>query len=94
MYGISPGQKTPRGLATVKAVLSYIGKPIKYLHENKIRYGWQNIYMQKYPILGNRWMGNCDIPDLDLFPKKFDIKSIKFSAGMENIILHFADDFQ
>ena len=89
VYGISPGQKTPRGLATVKAVLSYIGKPIKSLHENKIRYGWQNIYMQKYPILGNRWMGNCDIPDLDLFPKKFGIKSIKFSAGMENIILHF-----
>ena len=35
-------------------------------------------------------MGNCDIPDLDLFPKEFGIKSIKFSAGMENIVLHFS----
>ena len=29
-YGISPGQKTTRGgIATVKGVMSYIGKPIK-----------------------------------------------------------------
>ena len=29
-YGISPGQKTTRGgLATVKGVMSYIGKPIR-----------------------------------------------------------------
>ena len=89
IYGISPGQKTPRGLATVKAILSYVGKPIHSLHGHKIKYGWQDIYIQKYPILGNRWMANCDIPDLDLFPQKFGIKSIKFSAGMENIILHF-----
>ena len=89
IYGITPGQKTPRGLATVKAILSYIGKPIQSLHGNKIRYGWQDIYIQKYPVLGNRWMANCDIPDLELFPQKYGIKSIKFSAGMENIILHF-----
>ena len=89
IYGITPGQKTPRGLATVKAILSYIGKPIQSLHGNKIRYGWQDMYIQKYPVLGNRWMANCDIPDLELFPQKYGIKSIKFSAGMENIILHF-----
>lgn len=90
IYGITPGQKTPRGLATVKAILSYLGKPMKASQGQKIRYGWQDIYIQKYPVLGNRLMGNCDIPDFDLFPKKFGIKSIKFSAGMENTILHFS----
>ena len=90
IYGITPGQKTPRGLATVKAILSYLGKPMKASQGQKIRYGWQDIYIQKYPVLGNRLMGNCDIPDFDLFPKKFGIKSIKFSAGMENTVLHFS----
>lgn len=46
MYGMSPGQKTTRGgIATIKAVLSYIGKPIKN-SEKKTIYGWQNLYSQ------------------------------------------------
>ena len=34
-------------------------------------------------------MGNCDIPDLDLFPEHYHIKNINFSAGMQSSILHF-----
>ena len=34
-------------------------------------------------------MSNCDIPDLDLFPQHYAIKSIQFSAGLENSVLHF-----
>lgn len=33
-------------------------------------------------------MANCDIPDLDLLPKKYGIKNIYFSAGMESTLLH------
>jgi hypothetical protein len=47
------------------------------------------MYRQTYPELGTRWMANCDIPDLDLLPEKYNIKSIQFSAGMENTVLHF-----
>ena len=90
VYGITPGQKTPRGLATTQGVLSYLGKPLKKSGDSKIRYGWQDIYRQGYPELGNRWMANCDIPDLDLFPQKYNIKSIRFSAGMENTFFHFS----
>ncbi len=89
-YGISPGQKAERGLATTAGILTYIGKPLKPAqNSNKIRYGWQNIYRQHYPELGNRWMANCDIPDLDLLPKHYGIKDIQFSAGMESSLLHF-----
>jgi hypothetical protein len=89
VYGISPGQKTPRGLATAKAVLSYLGKPLKpHASSTKIRYGWQDLYRQHYPKLGKRWMANCDIPDMDLFPEKYGIKQLRFSAGMENGLLH------
>lgn len=89
IYGISPGQKAPRGLATTESILTYLGKPLKPCgNQLTTRYGWQDIYRQDYPELGNRWMANCDIPDLDLFVKKYGIQHIQFSAGMESSILH------
>lgn len=90
IFGISPGQKAERGLATTEGILTYIGKPLKPVHGDAFpRYGWQDIYRQKYPELGYRWMANCDIPDLDLLPERYNIPKIKFSAGMENPLLHF-----
>ncbi len=87
-FGIAPGQKAERGLATTQAILSYVGKKLKPCSDNIIRYGWQDLYRQNYPQIGNRWMANCDIPDLDVLPKKYNIKKIQFSAGMESGILH------
>jgi len=88
-YGISPGQKADRGLATTQGILTYLGKKLKS-SAGKIRYGWQDIYCQEYPQLGKRWMANCDIPDMDLFPACYGIKEIQFSAGFENTFLHFS----
>ncbi|MEH6630759.1 MAG: saccharopine dehydrogenase NADP-binding domain-containing protein [Halopseudomonas aestusnigri] len=88
-YGISPGQKAERGLATTQAIMSYVGKKIgKVKGDNTERFGWQDIYQQKYPVLGNRWMANCDIPDLDLLPEHYGIKRIHFSAGLELGAMH------
>lgn len=89
IYGISPGQKAERGLATTQGILTYIGKALKPVTgDTKPRYGWQDVYLQPYPELGKRWMANCDIPDLDLLPARYGIKNIRFSAGMENTFLH------
>lgn len=89
IYGITPGQKAPRGLATTESILTYLGKPLKpWGNQNQTCFGWQNIYRQEYPELGKRWMANCDIPDLDLFPDAYGLKNIRFSAGMENSVLH------
>lgn len=87
-YGISPGQKANRGLATTQAIMSYVGKPLKPFAGHRKAYGWQDIYRQKFPELGSRWMANCEVPDLDLLPERYNIKSIQFSAGMELSILH------
>lgn len=90
-YGISPGQKAERGLATTRGVLSYVGKRLKPFPawEGKKRvYGWQDVHRVHYPEIGVRWMANCDIPDLDLFPARYDIKAMRFSAGLELPILH------
>jgi len=89
-FGISPGQKAERGLATAQSILSYIGKPIRRAGvDQKQHYGWQDLYRQIYPVLGPRWMANCDIPDLDLFPERYGIANIQFSAGMELLPIHF-----
>ncbi|MCZ4279247.1 saccharopine dehydrogenase NADP-binding domain-containing protein [Kiloniella laminariae] len=88
-YGISPGQKAERGLATTRGILGYAGKILKPAVCQKIpRYGWQNIFRQDFPVLGKRWMANCDIPDLDLFPQKYAIRNLTFSAGLELAPLH------
>ncbi len=88
-FGISPGHKAERGLATTKGIMTYVGRPLKPpAGTTEMRYGWQDIHRQCYPELGNRWMANCEIPDLDLFPARYRIGQIRFSAGLELTPLH------
>jgi hypothetical protein len=91
-YGITAAQQTNRGVATTAAILSYVGKPFKRLHEGHQRrsFGWQDMHRERYPELGVRWFGDCDIPDLDLFPTRYPgLKSIRFCAGHQIPALHF-----
>ena len=88
-FGITPGQRAERGLATTQGILSYVGRKLKPCPGYTTRYGWQDVYLQPYPEIGRRWMANCDIPDLDLLPERYGIKRIRFSAGMELSIIHF-----
>ncbi|MFN3700749.1 MAG: hypothetical protein ACK4VI_04410 [Alphaproteobacteria bacterium] len=90
-YGITTAQKTNRGLATTAAILSYTGKPFPTLIDGQIQqvYGWQSLHFRKYPQLGWRLLGNCDVPDLALFPRRFpDLKTVRFYAGLEIPFLH------
>lgn len=88
-FGISPGQKAERGLATTQGIMSYVGKPLRrFPSPKKLAYGWQDVYRQRYPELGPRWMANCEIPDLDLLPQHYGLQSIQFSAGLELGIEH------
>jgi len=91
-YGISPGNKTERGKATVSSILSYTGKTFPTLIDGKPEkvYGWQNLRRVDFgsPI-GKRWMSNCEIPDLDLLPRQYpSLKSVRFQAGLEVSVLH------
>jgi hypothetical protein len=90
-FGIATAQKTSRGLATVEAVLSYAGKPFTTMRKGRMRqvYGWQDLSWRKMPGLGWRPFGNCDVPDLELFPERYPtLKSVRFRAGLELPILH------
>jgi len=90
-YGITTAQKTARGLATTAAILSYTGKPFNTLINGKIAgiYGWQGLHVRKYEELGLRLLGNCDVPDLSLFPVRYPtLKTIRFYAGLEIWFVH------
>ena len=90
-FGIGTAQRTNRGLATVEAVLGYAGKPIRTLIDGRMQEvcGWQDLRWRKFARLGWRPLGNCDIPDLDLFPKHYpSLRTVRFRAGLELPLLH------
>ncbi len=84
--GIAPAHRTPRGAGTVAAVLSYCGQPFKVLVEGRwiTMHGWQNMKTQRYPALGLRLSGACDVPDLGLLPDYVPgSKTVTFHAALE-----------
>lgn len=90
-YGITTAQKTNRGVATTAAILSYTGKPFLTLIDGRMKtiYGWQGLRTRKYPTLGWRLLGDCEVPDLGLFPKRYpELKTVRFYAGLEIAFIH------
>jgi hypothetical protein len=92
-FGISPGNRTPNGSATIAAVTSYVGKRFGVWHDGAWQpaYGWQRLRRYRYPpAVGTRWLVDCDVPDLQLFPERYPgVLSVRFGAGLELPILHF-----
>ena len=83
---IAPAHQTPRGPGTVAAVLSYCGAPIRMLVEGSWTraHGWQNLRRFRYPQLGSRFGGACDVPDLTLLPDYVpDVRTVTFHAALE-----------
>lgn len=90
--GITPGQQTPRGRATLAAVLSYCGQPFTRREHGswRIRHGWQDLRRFPHPALGQRLWGACDVPDLALFPRRWpSLRTVTFHAGLELSLLQF-----
>jgi saccharopine dehydrogenase-like NADP-dependent oxidoreductase len=89
--GISSGARTP-GLATVRGVFSYAGKPIREWCGGRWRatYGWLDLRGHRFPQpVGLRLLGACDVPDLTLFPKRYPTaRTITFHAGFANTLGH------
>jgi hypothetical protein len=83
---IAPGQRAPRGEATIAAVLGYVGRPFKWRSGGAWRdaWGWQELRRVRFYGLGGRWAAACDVPDLELFPKRYPgVSTIEFRASLE-----------
>jgi saccharopine dehydrogenase-like NADP-dependent oxidoreductase len=83
---IAPGQRAPRGEATVAAVLGYAGRRFKWRSGGAWRdaWGWQELKRLHFYGLGGRWAAACDVPDLELFPKRYaGVRTMEFRASLE-----------
>jgi saccharopine dehydrogenase-like NADP-dependent oxidoreductase len=88
---ISPGNRQPRGLSVVKAILASAGRPIRVFRNGawSTARGMSLLVHRHMPGLGRRWLFLVETPDLDLIPKRFAPSSdATVRAGLELGILH------
>lgn len=82
---IAPGQRAPRGKATLEAVFSYLGRPFQVWRKGKWRraWGWMELHETRLDV-GGRLAAACDVPDLELFPVRYPgVQTVCFSAALE-----------
>ena len=91
--GISSSARAP-GLATVKSVFGYCGQPFRRYEAGSwvTTHGWLDLHRYPFPApLGARWVGSCDVPDLDLFPQRYPtVQTVTFHAGFASDVGHLA----
>ena len=89
---IAPGNKAERGLATVEAILSYTGHPLNVFKAGRWQniYGWMDSKINDFGgFVGKRHLANADVPDLELFPNRYNVtQQVSFQAGLEIPLLH------
>lgn len=89
--GIASGARSP-GLATVRGIFGYLGKPFTRLEHGQwvVTHGWMDLRKHRFPVpLGGRLFGSCDVPDLDLFPRRYpSAQTVTFHAGFASGLGH------
>lgn len=89
---IAPGNKSERGEATLRAILSYTGKAFPCYINNSWQpvYGWMSPRQIDFAgAIGKRWLANVDVPDLELIPAAYpEATQVTFQAGLELPFLH------
>ncbi len=83
---IAPAQTAPRGRATLAAVLSYCGEPIQVWHQGRwqAQRGWAHPERVAFARLRPRLGALCDTPDLELFPRRYQVtRRVMFRAALE-----------
>jgi hypothetical protein len=89
--GISSGAVVP-GAATIRAVFGYCGQPFLALEKGKWIdvYGWlDTVAYDFHKQVGVRLLGRCDVPDLELLPKRYpSVHTVSFHAGFASQTAH------
>jgi saccharopine dehydrogenase-like NADP-dependent oxidoreductase len=83
-HGIASGARAP-GLATMRGVFGYCGKPFARLVDGRTvpTHGWLDLQRHRFSApVGPRLLGSCDVPDLVLFPARYPgVRTVTFHAG-------------
>lgn len=87
---LSASNRASGGTSTTRAILSYVGKPIRLWRGQAWRaaFGWQEMAKVRFAIAGHkplrRRVALCDVPDLDLLPERYAGRpAVRFRAGTE-----------
>jgi len=83
---IAPAQGAPRGEATLAGVLAYCGEPIRVWQGGRWveMPGWADPVKVEFARMKPRRGALCDIPDLELFPARYEgVQSVMFRAALE-----------
>lgn len=89
--GIFPGNRAPRGLSVVEAILSYAGKPVSLFSGGawRLDHGWGRLHRVDAGPAGRRWASVCDTPEQLLLVRRYrPTRDAEFFAGMELSVLH------
>jgi NAD(P)-dependent dehydrogenase (short-subunit alcohol dehydrogenase family) len=89
---IAPGQRAPRGAATMAAVMGYAGRAFQWWQDGAWRtvHGWQELKRERFSF-GARLAAACDVPDLVLLPVRYrGVQSVTFRAALEVSVQHLA----
>ena len=92
-HGITPGNGYDPGRATAASILGGLGKPVPMLLDGNWTtvHGWQGLRRLELPGLGGRWMAHVDVPDLELFPRRYrGVRTVRFTAGLEVSLFQLA----
>ena len=89
--GITSGALIP-GVATLRAILGYCGKPFRTLENGQWIdvHGWLDTQTHEFSkSVGVRRISRCDVPDLDLLPQRYPgVKTVSFHAGFASGTAH------
>lgn len=83
---IAPAQATPLGVATVRAVLSYCGRPFQCWQGGRWQtvHGWADPQPVRFAGLAPRLAAPCDVPDHDLLVSRHPgVRGVRFRAALE-----------
>lgn len=91
LVAIAPGNRAPRGLSVIKAILSYVGHPVRVLREGRWAEapGWSRNERVEIEGVGQRPVALCETPDLDLLALRYGPRvRAEFKAGLELALMH------
>lgn len=93
---ILPGNRAPRGLSVVAAILAQVGKPLALWRGGRWREvdAWGGaVRLDLFAAGGRPLRGRpasfIGAPDLALFPGFFGARSVLFRAGLESRLMHY-----
>lgn len=92
---ILPGNRAPRGLSVMRAILSQVGRPLNVWRDGRQDRvpGWSGLSRRRIgPRDGSglppRWTSFIGAPDLALFPEHYGARTVLFRAGLELAVMH------